>query len=162
MATPSKKFEICAEKKGSTAAATSLAAILPEVVGQGFEGVVIGAVEHERPLVAAVEQTRDRQPLQVMAQRRSGQVDVVLDLSRWRALRIALDDEPQDGQAGRVPQRAQLLGVLVEFARHGPFLLISKHASSGLRPGSAWKGCRRQALTPPARSRRYLLDGGDT
>jgi hypothetical protein len=42
---------------------------------------------------------------------RGGQVDVTLDLARRRAIRSGLHDEPEDSEADRVPERAELVGV---------------------------------------------------
>lgn len=52
-----------------------------------------------------------------------------LDLARSRTGLVPLDDEAQDGQAGRVTQRGQLLSVTLEFGRHR-LLLVSRNTPS--------------------------------
>jgi len=78
------------------ALAAALAAVLPEVVRQTAKRVVVGGVVVERALLATHEHLRLDESLQVVAQRRRGQVDVALDLARGAAALTALHDESQD------------------------------------------------------------------
>src|SRR5687767_11094977 len=55
----------------------------------------------------------------MVAQRRSGHVDMSLDLTSRGAGFVALNHEAQDRQARRVTERRQLLGVTIYLGRHG-------------------------------------------
>jgi hypothetical protein len=63
-----------------------------------------------------------------MAQRRSGQIEMGLDVARRRPLGAALNDETQDFEPGGVAEGAQLFGVSIEFVSHLLLLIKSKKA----------------------------------
>ena len=62
----------------------------------------------------------------MMAERRCGKVEVGLDVARGGAFGPPLNDVPQDLEAGRMSQGAELFGVTVESADHDLFLIKSK------------------------------------
>src|ERR1041385_530367 len=117
---PSKKIEQSDERKSAT---TRLplptgAAVFPEVVGEPAERAVVGGVIVERALGSRGDDPGVDEPLQVVAQRRSREIDVALDVAGRGAARTGRDDETQDLQPDRVPERAQLLRVPFELRRH--------------------------------------------
>jgi hypothetical protein len=70
---------------------------------------------------ASLEKTRIAQPLQVVTERRRRKVDMTLDLACRRPAFSRLHDEPQDTQAHGMTQRAELLGMSIQFGGHGYF-----------------------------------------
>ena len=69
------------------------------------------ALVQERRFAPAMNQSRAREPLQVVTQRRGRQIDVRLNFARGGTLRAARDNEAKDGEPRRMPERAQLLGM---------------------------------------------------
>jgi hypothetical protein len=61
------------------------------------------------PLTTSGEQAGIRQPLEMMAQRGSGNIYVRLDLAGRRSRVAELHDEAQDREAHGVTERTQLL-----------------------------------------------------
>ena len=107
--------------------AAVLAAVFPQVVGEPAERVVVGRVVVERALAAGPHHARVDEALEVVAERRGRQVDVRLDVAGGGALRARLHDEAQDRQANRVPERAELLGVMLQLPAHDLLLNYSKY-----------------------------------
>jgi hypothetical protein len=56
-----------------------------------------------------------------------------LDRPRGGAFRPRLHDVAKDGQADRVPEGPELLGVAIQFSAHGLFLIYSKHPCKLIR-----------------------------
>src|SRR5262245_56971050 len=100
--------------KKSTTVLAALAAVFPEVRGQGAERVVVGAVVVERPFPPRTEDAGVDEPLQVVAQRRRWQVDVLLDFTSRRAIHAGLDHEAQHGEPHGMTERGELVSVAVE------------------------------------------------
>ena len=80
----------------------------------------------ERPFRAAGEQPAVHEPLQVMAQGGSGQIDVALDVPRRRASVSLLNDVPENGKPNGVPEGAELLRMAVDLRGHVLLLVFSK------------------------------------
>src|SRR5438445_11101528 len=93
--------------RSAAAALSALAAILPEVRRERAQGVVVGAVEDERPLFADLEELGGGEALQVVAERRRGEIDVLLNFAGGGAARIALDDAAEDSEAHGTATRAE-------------------------------------------------------
>lgn len=55
-----------------------------------------------------------------MAERRRGQIDVVLDVAGWSAAIPGLDDEAQNSEPNWVPERIELFRVPFELGVHAP------------------------------------------
>jgi hypothetical protein len=68
----------------------------------------------------------------MVAQSRSGKVDVTLYLTRCDAVVAALHDETQDCEPHRMTERSQLLGVAFEFGRHATVSNIFESAEQEL------------------------------
>jgi hypothetical protein len=64
--------------------------------------------------------------LEVMAQGRCRQVDVVLDVTRGGTIRSCLDDAAQNFQTHWVAECCELVGVALEFGGHILLLILSK------------------------------------
>ena len=107
-------------------AAAVLAAVFPQVIRQLAKRVVVGGVIVERPLATRSDDARVDQTFQMVAERRGRQVDVGLDRPGGRAFGTRLDDIAQDGQANRVAEGPELLGVAFQFFAHGLLLNYSK------------------------------------
>ena len=58
------------------------------------------------------------EPFEVVAERRSRQIDVRLDFTRRGTVGSRLDDEAEDAQAYGVSERTELFGMLLQFRRH--------------------------------------------
>src|SRR5687768_11321289 len=99
----------------------TLAAVFPKVVGEHAQGRVVGGVVEERSFAPALEQIRVRQPLQMVAQRRGGQIDLCLDVAGGHASVSALHDAAQNREPNRMAERAQLFGVTIELRGHVPY-----------------------------------------
>jgi hypothetical protein len=84
----------------------------------------------EVALAAAREQTGVDEALQVMAQRRRGKVDMLLDLASGRPFGAALNNEPKNGKTNGMAEGAELLGVTIELGRHGLLLTKSNQFAS--------------------------------
>src|SRR5580698_9807770 len=89
----------------------ALAAVLPEKIGDGAKGLVVGAVVGELALTSNGDEPRVHKPIEVVTQGRPRDVEPLLQLGRRDALGPGLDDSAQERQAGDVPQRGELLGV---------------------------------------------------
>ena len=87
------------------AIAAALAAVLPKVVRQTAQGVVVGGVVVKRAFRVADEHLGIQQPFEVVAQRGRREVDVALNLTSRAAALAALHDEAQDRQTNRMTQR---------------------------------------------------------
>jgi len=72
----------------------------------------------KRAFVPRREQTRVDKPFQMMAERRSGQVDVGLNIPRRCPSPVSLHHKSQDLQTQRVTQRTKLRCVLLELRTH--------------------------------------------
>ena len=72
----------------------------------------------KRALVAAVQQPGLDETFQMMAECRRGQIHVRLNLTRRDPLRSTLNDEAQNGEANRMSERTELLGVALDFRGH--------------------------------------------
>src|SRR5690349_17248706 len=110
----------------------ALAAVFPEIVGERAKRHVLRGVVVERAFTAGLEKASVDEAFQVVAQRGCRQIHVTLNVTRRRSLIARLDDEPQDGEAHRVAERAQLLGMAVEFRRHALLLTNSKDAARAI------------------------------
>ena len=64
------------------------------------------------------QKARGRQAVEVVAERRSRDVDLRLDLTRRYPLVAPLDDEAQDRQPQRVAEGRELLRVAIELGGH--------------------------------------------
>jgi hypothetical protein len=116
-----EKFRIVEKKSAAPLAA--LAAVFPDVGRQGTKHLVVGAVVDEGAFTSGAEEACAGQSFEVVAQRRGGQIEMRLDVSRRRALRAALNDVAQYLEACRVAECAQLFSVSVE---RGHVLLLIK------------------------------------
>ncbi len=72
----------------------------------------------KRPLVARREKARIDESFQVVAERRSGKINVRLDVSSRRAIRVTLHHKAQDLKAQRMTQRTELLRMMFQFRTH--------------------------------------------
>ncbi|AUX27272.1 uncharacterized protein SOCEGT47_078560 [Sorangium cellulosum] len=97
----------------SAASIASLAAILPQVRGEGAERIVVGPVVVESPLSPALQDASLDEPFQVMAQRRGRKADVLLDRTCGCPLLASLNHEAQHIQSHRVAQRRELSSMMV-------------------------------------------------
>ena len=86
----------------------------------------------EVAFTAGVEEAGFREPLQMVAQGRRRQIDVSLDLTSRCAAVPRLHDKSQDCETNGVSERAQLLGVSVQFRRHELLLTNSNEPSSAI------------------------------
>src|SRR5262252_4898552 len=113
------KFEIPGTKKSAARALTALlAAVLPEIVGQLAKSAVVGRVEMEGAFAARLHDPGVDEPFEVVAERRSRQIDVRLDFTRRGTVGPCLDDEAEDAQAYGVSERTELFGMLLQFRGH--------------------------------------------
>jgi hypothetical protein len=92
--------------------ATAFAAVLPEVVSKRFVG---GGVVVERALLTADEHFGIVQPLQVVTQRRRGEINVALDFTRGTAALSDLHHKPQNCEAHRMAKRSELICAVANF-----------------------------------------------
>src|SRR4029077_2953781 len=99
-------------------AAAPLAAVFPEIIRERLQLVVGRLVVDEGALAAGRDQAGGGEALQVVAERRRGDVQLVLDVARRRAVGAPLHDVAEDRETDGVSQRAELLGVTIEFRRH--------------------------------------------
>ena len=79
----------------------------------------------KRALAARTQEARFDEPLQVMAQGRSGHVDVSLNVAGRRSVGAALNDEAQNGEPNGMTESRELLGVTFEFRAPSLLLLFS-------------------------------------
>src|SRR3569623_1020337 len=103
-----------------------LAAVLPQIVGQQAQRLVVGGVEVEGPLPARLHHARVDQPLQVVTEGRRRHVQMRLDRACGGPFRPRLHDEPKDRQAHGVTERAELFRVMTEPVAHFILLHLSK------------------------------------
>jgi hypothetical protein len=119
--------QVNAKKPGSAAlGGTTLAAVLPEIVGQAAEGLEVGGVVVERAFAPRLEESGIHEALEVVTQCGGGHIHVMLNVPRRRTVRPALHDEAQDREADRMPECGQLLGSLLQFGGHALLLIFSK------------------------------------
>jgi len=71
----------------------------------------VGGVEDGLSVAPGYHEPRVHHPVQVVAQRRPGDVELLLQMGRRHALGARLDDGTKDGQASHVAQRGELVGV---------------------------------------------------
>ena len=108
----------------------AFAAVFPDVVRERPDRGKLGRIEVEGALAPALEQTGIDEALQVVAERRRRQIDVLLDCTRSGPFGAALDDEPQDGQTNGMPECAELLSVTFKLRAHAVILTNSNHRAS--------------------------------
>src|SRR5258708_4902258 len=96
-------------------ALSSLAAVLPQVVGEGAQRVVVGPVVDECALAPRGKQPRRRQAFEVMAERRRRNIKLALNLPGGGPLRVPLHDVAHDREAQRVPECPELLRMMFEL-----------------------------------------------
>ena len=117
----SRKVEIKEPKKGALAEwqlatrafAAVLAAVLPEVIRQSPERVVVRGEVAERSFFSRVDHASIEEPLEMMTQRRGGEIHMCLDGPRGHALAARLHDEPENRQPDGMTKRSELLGVML-------------------------------------------------
>jgi SAM-dependent methyltransferase len=83
----------------------------------------------KRSLVPRLHQARIDEALEVVAQGRSGQVDVGLNVAGSDAAVATLNDEAQDGKPNGMAEGAELFGVAVELRGHLLLLVNSKDSA---------------------------------
>ena len=72
----------------------------------------------EGAFTARRDQTRSEQAIQMVAERRCGDIDARLDVAGARAPWARLHQDSQDGETQRVTQRLKLFGMSLELADH--------------------------------------------
>jgi hypothetical protein len=110
-----------AELRASALAAlalAALAAVFPEVVRKGSERGEDRAVVDIGPLASRLEQPGSCEPVDVMTQRRRGNIQLGLELARSRAVATRLDDVTENREPGRVSERAELFRMPLQLSRH--------------------------------------------
>src|ERR1700722_7621116 len=95
-------------------ALAALAAVLPQEVGERAEGLVVGRVEERLPLAAGGHEPRVHHAVEVVIQRRPGNVELLLELRRRDPLGTGLHDRPQEGEPGHVAERGELVGMTLD------------------------------------------------
>ena len=80
----------------------------------------------EGTLAARLDDSGVNQSLQVVAERRGRQLHVLLDGTGRSPFGPGLDDEAKNREAYRVPQCAELLGMVLQFRGHLLILIIWK------------------------------------
>jgi hypothetical protein len=109
---------------------SALAAIFPDVIGQGSECRVVGGVIMEGALRPSGESPRVDETFQMMTERRGRKIHVGLDVPRGGAVRAGLHDEPKDLQSNGMTKRTELLGVPFELGGHPLLLTFSNQGAS--------------------------------
>jgi len=75
----------------------------------------------KRAFAPRFEQPGAGEPLEVVTQGGCRQVDLALDFTSRRATVAGLNDETKDRKTHGMAERAELLGVPVQFRRHACF-----------------------------------------
>src|SRR5579872_4295710 len=83
----------------SLRAFATLAAVLPEKIGDGAKGLVVGRMESELSLAPNADEARIYEPIEVVVQGRPRNVEPLLQLGRGQPFPARLDHRPQQGKA---------------------------------------------------------------
>ena len=126
MCDPREQVEHAFAVHGDSAAAAAvglaaLAAVFPQVVGEGAQGGVVGAIVDEPALGALLEHAGRRQPFEVVTQRGPRDLELGLEVADHGALGVALHHQAHDREPHRTAQGSQLPGVALELRVHRRF-----------------------------------------
>src|SRR5580658_9970857 len=91
-----------------------LAAVLPEEVGESAKRHVVGRVEEGLALAASCHEPRVHHSVEVVVQRRPGDVELLLQLGRRDPIGASLYDRSQDRKTGFMTEGGELLGVALD------------------------------------------------
>src|SRR5262245_22412789 len=92
------------------------AAVFPKELRHGLERGEVRGVDGQAAFSARLDQCARHEPIEMMVERRPGDLQLLLELGRRHALWACLDDGPQDGEPGGMSESPELSRVAFEYA----------------------------------------------
>jgi hypothetical protein len=92
----------------------TVAAVLPEELGECFQRSKICGVQRQAALSTRLDQLARDEPIQVVVERRPGDLELFLELGRRDAIAARLNDGSQDGKPRSMAECTELSGVVFE------------------------------------------------
>jgi hypothetical protein len=75
----------------------------------------VGGVVGELPLTSNRDETRRDEAIEVVIQRRPGDVEALLQICGRDPFRTGLNNGPEEGETGNMPECSELLGVTLDL-----------------------------------------------